>query len=94
MSKTVREIAETMGGSAENLVKEKQRVRDEIKRQKIKTKKVGNKFVVSDADVESVVAALKKKSVKESSKKKEDNEELLRLINSLKEENSELRSKN
>ena len=31
MGKTVREIAELMGVSSDNLVKEKQRIRDEIK---------------------------------------------------------------
>lgn len=94
MGKTVREIAELMGIPSDDLVKEKQRIRDEIKRQNIKTKKSGNKFVIADFDVEKIISALKEKLDKEDSKKKEDNEELLRLINSLKEENSELRSKN
>lgn len=94
MSKTVREIAEMLGASADDLVKEKQRVRDEIKRQKMKTRKSGNKFVVADLDVEKLVEVLKRKSVKEPLKKKEDNEELLRLVNSLKGENSRLKSKN
>lgn len=94
MSKTVREIAEMMGVSAGNLVKEKQRIRDEIKRQNIKTKKIGNKFVISDSDVEKITSVLEDKAGKEDSKKKEDNEDLLHLINSLRAENEGLKSKN
>lgn len=70
MSKTVREIAGMMGVSAGNLIKEKQRIRDEIKRQNIKTEKLGNKFVVNDSDVEKIINVLKKKGIKEDSKKK------------------------
>ena len=94
MSKTVREIAELMGVSSDNLVKEKQRIRDEIKRQNIETKKSGNKFVIADSDVEKIIRALKEKLDKEDSKKKEDNEELLQMIEQLKAENSKLKSKN
>ena len=71
MSKTVREIAELMGVSSNDLVKEKQRIRDEIKRQNIGTKKLGNKFVIADSDVEKITSALKEKLDKEDSKKKE-----------------------
>lgn len=80
MGKTVREIAELMGVSSDDLVKEKQRIRDEIKRQKIKVTKQGNKFVIADSDVEKITSALKEKLDKEDSKKKEDNEELTQRI--------------
>ena len=94
MGKTVREIAELMGASSYNLVKEKQRIRDEIKRQKIKVTKQGNKFLIADFDVEKITSALKEKLGKEDSKKKEDNEELLHMIDQLKAENSKLKSEN
>lgn len=94
MSKTVREIAELMGIPSDDLVKEKQRIRDEIKRQNIETKKSGNKFVIADSDVEKITSALKEKLDKEDSKKKEDNEELLQMIEQLKAENSKLKSEN
>lgn len=94
MGKTVREIAELMGVSSHDLVKEKQRIRDEIKRQNIQTKKSGNKFVIADSDVENIISALKEKLDKEDSKKKEDNEELLQMIEQLKAENSRLKSEN
>ena len=94
MSKTVREIAELMGVSSNDLVKEKQRIRDEIKRQNIGTKKLGNKFVIADSDVEKITSALKEKLDKEDSKKKEDSEELLQMIQQLKAENSKLKSEN
>ena len=94
MGKTVREIAELMGISSDDLVKEKQRIRDEIKRQNIKTKKSGNKFVIADSDVEKITSALKEKLDKEDSKKKEDNEELLQMIERLKAENSKLKNEN
>lgn len=94
MSKTVREIAELMGVSSDDLVKEKQRIRDEIKRQNIETKKSGNKFVIADSDVEKITSALKEKLDKEDSKKKEDNEELLQMIEQIKAENSKLKSEN
>lgn len=94
MSKTVREIAGMMGVSAGNLIKEKQRIRDEIKRQNIKTEKLGNKFVVNDSDVEKIINVLKKKGIKEDSKKKEENEDLLQQIEALKAENTRLRSDN
>ena len=83
-----------MGVSASDLIKEKQRIRDEIKRQSIKTKKVGNKFLVNDVDVEKIIDALEKKTVKEDSKKKEGNEDLLRQIEALKAENSKLKVDN
>lgn len=94
MGKTVREIAESMGVSSDDLVKEKQRIRDEIKRQKIKVTKQGNKFVIADSDVEKITSALKEKLDEEDSKKKEDNEELLQMIEQLKAENSKLKSEN
>ena len=94
MGKTVREIAELMGVSSNDLVKEKQRIRDEIKRQNIDTKKLGNKFVIADSDVEKITSALKEKLDKEDSKKKEDSEELLQMIRQLKTENSKLKSEN
>ncbi|NRN94296.1 hypothetical protein [Lactobacillus helveticus] len=94
MGKTVREIAELMGVSSDDLVKEKQRIRDEIKRQKIKVTKQGNKFVIADSDVEKITSALKEKFDEEDSKKKEDNEELLQMIEQLKAENSKLKSEN
>ena len=94
MGKTVREIAELMGISSDDLVKEKQRIRDEIKRQNIKTKKSGNKFVIADSDVEKITSALKEKLDKEDSKKKEDNEEFLQMIEQLKAENNKLKTEN
>ena len=94
MGKTVREIAELMGVSSNDLVKEKQRIRDEIKRQNIDTKKLGNKFVIADSDVEKITSVLKEKLDKEDSKKKEDSEELLQMIRQLKTENSKLKSEN
>ena len=94
MGKTVREIAELMGVSSNDLVKEKQRIRDEIKRQNIDTKKLGNKFVIADSDVEKITSALKEKLDKEDSKKKEDSEELIQMIRQLKAENSKLKSEN
>ena len=75
MSKTVREIAELIGVSSDNLVKEKQRIRDEIKRQKIKVTKQGNKFVIADGDVEKIVGVLQSRAKEESSKKIEENED-------------------
>lgn len=94
LGKTVREIAEMMDVSADDLIKEKQRIRDEIKRQNIKTKKMGNKFLVNDADVENIINALEKKAVKEDSKKKEENKDFLQQIEALKAENSKLKSDN
>ena len=94
LGKTVREVAEMMGVSANDLIKEKQRIRDEIKRQNIGTKKLGNKFVIADSDVEKITSALKEKLDKEDSKKKEDNEELLQMVEQLKAENSKLESEN
>ena len=94
LGKTVREVAEMMGVSANDLIKEKQRIRDEIKRQNIGTKKLGNKFVIADSDVEKITSALKEKLDKEDSKKKEDNEELIQMIEQLKAENSRLKGEN
>lgn len=82
MSKTVREIAIALGADASSMVKEKQRIRDEFKRQNIKPKKQGNRFVVSDKDADKVITKLKAKvedslnTDEESSKK---NEEIRRL---------------
>lgn len=94
LGKTVREVAEMMGVSANDLIKEKQRIRDEIKRQNIGTKKLGNKFVIADSDVEKITSALKEKLDKEDSKKREDNEELIQMIEQLKAENSRLKGEN
>ena len=94
LGKTVREVAEMMGVSANDLIKEKQRIRDEIKRQNIGTKKLGNKFVIADSDVEKITSALKGKLDKEDSKKREDNEELIQMIEQLKAENSRLKGEN
>ena len=52
MGKTVREIADILGTSPDDLIREKQRIRDEIKRQNIKVSKQGNKFLIDDSDVE------------------------------------------
>lgn len=94
LGKTVREVAEMMGVSANDLIKEKQRIRDEIKRQGIKTEKKGNKFLISDADVKKIISVLEKKTVKEDLKKNEENEDLLRQIEALKAENSKLKYDN
>ena len=94
MSKTVRQIAKILGVSADDLVKEKQRIRDEIKRQKIETKKIGNKFVVSDDDATKIIASIKKKNVEDNSKKTKENNEYLQMIAKLKEENSRLKADN
>ncbi|MDM8291141.1 hypothetical protein QUW39_07510 [Lactobacillus crispatus] len=94
MSKTVRKIAEVLGVSDDDLVKEKQRIRDEIKRQKIETKKIGNKFVVSDDDAAKIIDILKRKNVEDNSKKTEENNEYLQMIAKLKEENSRLKADN
>lgn len=72
MSKTVREIAEQLGATEDNLVTLKQRVRDEIKRKKIKINKVGNHFVVSDSDTEKIILSLKTKNEESSKMNKED----------------------
>ena len=94
LGKTVREVAEMMGVSANDLIKEKQRIRDEIKRQNIKTKKKGNKFLISDVDVKKIISVLEKKTVKEDLKKNEENEDLLQQIETLKAENSKLKYDN
>lgn len=105
MSKTVREIAIALGADASSMVKEKQRIRDEFKRQNIKPKKQGNRFVVSDKDADKVITKLKAKvedslnTDEESSKIKEDssiennlvNQQLLKQIKELKKENSKIK---
>lgn len=58
MSKTVREIALAMGVPVNDIIKEKQRIRDEIKRQQITVSKSGNKFVIADNDVKEIIEAL------------------------------------
>lgn len=94
MSKTVREIADIIGVSADEMVKEKQRIRDEIKRQNIKVSKKGNKFVVNDDDVKKIVDVLQTRVVKESSKKNEENEGFIRKIKELESQNEKLRKEN
>lgn len=94
MGKTVREIAELMGVSSDDLIKEKQRIRDEIKRQNIKVSKQGNKFLVDDSDVEKIVGVLRSKTREESSKNNKETEELLRQIEELKAQNIKLKKDN
>ena len=94
MSKTVREIAELLGTPAKDLIKEKQRIRDEIKRQKIKVAKQGNKFVIADDDVEKIVGVLQSRAKEESSKKIEENEDLIQKIEELKACNKRLEKDN
>ena len=91
MGKTVRDIADILGTSPNDLIKEKQRIRDEIKRQNIKVSKQGNKFLIDDSDVEKIVGVLRPKINEESSKNNEENEELLRQIEELKKQNYKLR---
>ncbi|WP_236692551.1 hypothetical protein [Lactobacillus kitasatonis] len=91
MGKTVREIADILGTSPDDLIKEKQRIRDEIKRQNIKVSKQGNKFLIDDSDVEKIVGVLRPKINEESSKNNEENEGLLRQIEELKKQNDKLR---
>ena len=74
MSKTVKEIALALNKDKKELVKEKQRVRDEIKRQHIETKKVKNRFVVSDIDANKIIEVLKKKNEDNSNKSEEFND--------------------
>ena len=59
MGKTVREIADILDISPGDLIKEKQRIRDEIKRQNIKVSKQGNKFLVAHSDVEKILPSIK-----------------------------------
>ena len=94
MSKTVREIAELLGTPVKDLIKEKQRIRDEIKRQKIKVTKQGNKFVIADGDVEKIVGVLQSRAKEESSKKIEENEDLLQKIEELRARNKRLEKDN
>ena len=94
MSKTVREIALVMGASADDIVKEKQRIRDEIKRQNISVSKSGNKFVIDDNDVKKIVDALQTKTNDEDSNSNEEKEELLRKIAELESQNNELKEDN
>ena len=74
MSKTVKEIALALNKDKKELVREKQRVRDEIKRQHIETKKVKNRFVVSDIDANKIIEVLKKKNEDNSNKSEEFND--------------------
>lgn len=94
MSKTVREIAELLGTSTKDLVKEKQRIRDEIKRQKIEVTKQGNKFVIADNDVKKIVDVLRLRAKEKSSKKSEENEDLLQKIKELEARNKKLKKDN
>ena len=94
MSKTVREIALAMGTSADDIVKEKQRIRDEIKRQNISVSKSGNKFVIDDDDVKKIIDALQTKTNEEDSNSNEEKEELLRKIAELESQNNELKEDN
>ena len=94
MSKTVREIALAMGVPADNIVKEKQRIRDEIKRQNISVSKSGNKFVIDDDDVKKIIDALQTKTNEEDSNSNEEKEELLRKIAELESQNNKLKEDN
>ena len=94
MSKTVREIALAMGIPADNIVKEKQRIRDEIKRQNISVSKSGNKFVIDDDDVKKIIDALQTKTNEEDSNSNEEKEELLRKIAELESQNNKLKEDN
>ena len=94
MSKTVREIALAMGVPADNIVKEKQRIRDEIKRQNISVSKSGNKFVIDDDDVKKIIDALQTKTNEEDSNSNEEKEELLWKIAELESQNNKLKEDN
>ena len=94
MSKTVREIAELMGTSSDDLIREKQRIRDEIKRQNIQVSKQGNKFLIDDSDVEKIVGVLRSRTKEEVLKKNEEKEDLLQQIKELKAQNDKLREDN
>ena len=94
MSKTVREIALAMGVPADDIVKEKQRIRDEIKRQNISVSKSENKFVIDDDDVKKIIDALQTKTNEEDSNSNEEKEELLRKIAELESQNNELKEDN
>lgn len=94
MSKTVREIALAMGTSAADMIKEKQRIRDEIKRQNIAVNKSGNKFVIDDGDVQKIIDALQDKTIEDESKTNEEKKELLRKIEELKARNDKLEEDN
>ena len=94
MSKTVREIALAMGVPADDIVKEKQRIRDEIKRQNISVSKSRNKFVIYDVDVKKIIDALQTKTNEEDSNSNEEKEELLRKIAELESQNNELKEDN
>lgn len=94
MSKTVREIALAMGVPANDIVKEKQRIRDEIKRQNISVSKSGNKFVIDDDDVKRIIDALQTKTNEEDSNSNEEKEELLRKIAELESQNNKLKEDN
>ena len=84
MSKTVREIALSMGTTADDMIKEKQRIRDEIKRQNIAVNKSGNKFVIDDNDAQKIIDVLQGKTNEEDSKINEEKEKLLQKIEELK----------
>lgn len=94
MSKTVREIALAMGVPANDIIKEKQRIRDEIKRQQITVSKSGNKFVIADNDVKKIIEALQGKENEEDSNLNEEKEELLQKIEELKSRNNKLKEDN
>ena len=88
MSKTVRKIAKSMGVKDADLVKEKQRIRDEFKRQGIKPMKEGNKFVVSDDEADQVINALRSNA--KPSKSEMERKKLFQQIDKLKAHNQEL----
>ena len=94
MSKTVREIALAMDVPADDIVKEKQRIRDEIKRQNISVSKSGNKFVIDDNDANKIIDALKNKTNEEDSNTNEEKEDLLRKIAELESQNNKLKEDN
>lgn len=86
MTKTVRQIALLLGSKPDTLVKDKQRIRDVIKRQNIKTTKEGNKFVVTDDDAQTIIGILKHQLNTTDSEK----ESLLAQIKELKKQRESL----
>ncbi|MDF7639980.1 hypothetical protein PT285_11260 [Lactobacillus sp. ESL0791] len=91
MVKTVNEIASGLVKNKKDLVREKQRVRDEIKRQQIKTQKEKNRFVVSDKDAAKIADALRDKA---SSNKDDELAVLKKKYALLQQENEQVTKEN